>query len=239
MAACVIIGAKMASADHSETHPVVAAAPEPTVDILAPALSTSPLPTWTTQAALTKTKSPARSKPAVRSATAARATTPTRRSAINAPPQSTAARITTHTTSTSAEPPPQRGPHLVRGYLVSGWAACKVESDYVGVNYWVHYGSLLDVYGPTAHHRWLMEVPGYGSVGPDATRPIPNGVEFVFGKAQGDGENPFAEELYQPDYRPIVIYAQNVIDASAGKYTYTRLPYENGDLELTTANCTT
>ena len=101
----------------------------------------------------------------------------------------------------------------------------------------MYYGSVLDVYGPTAHHAWLMEIPGNGSAGPDSSRPIPGGVEYVFGMPTGASN--WAVELYAPTYTPVTLRGQNVIDASAKPptHTYTYLPYERGALTVTTAHC--
>ena len=97
------------------------------------------------------------------------------------------------------------------------------------------YLTVLDVYGPTAHDQWLMNVPSSdgsrGSAGPTSSRALTGGMEYTYQSMV---------ELYAPDYAPVSVTSEQVIDASSSPpvYQYTRLFYQSGGTTITTKDCT-
>lgn len=96
---------------------------------------------------------------------------------------------------------------------------------------YVNYVAVLDVYGPSAHHEWAMGIPfpsGIGSAGPASSQPIPGGMEYRYRSTV---------MLYAPEYAPVLVTDEKVVDIDAGAQTYTTLKYASGGVRLTTQNC--
>jgi len=70
-----------------------------------------------------------------------------------------------------------------------------------------------------------------GSAGPNSSRAITGGMEYTYESMV---------ELYAPEYSPVNVTSERVIDASSNPpvYQYTRLSYQSGGVTITTKYCT-
>jgi len=91
---------------------------------------------------------------------------------------------------------------------------------------------VLDVYGTTAHHSWLMRVwdgAESSSEGPMSSRAISGGVEYLFASTV----------LLEPPYVPVTVRGEEIIDSSRNPpvFQYTSIRYESGGVLITTKYC--